>query len=89
MVLVVKNLPANAGNVRDAGSIPGLGRFPGRGNGKSLQYPCLENTMERGAWQATMHREAKSWTRLEVTQHVVYRVLPSPTIYHQIKSVLV
>ena len=67
MVLVVKNLPANAGNVRDAGSIPGLGRFPGRGNGKSLQYPCLENTMERGAWQATMHREAKSWTRLEVT----------------------
>ena len=62
MVLVVKNLPANAGNVRDAGSIPGSGRFPGRGNGNSLQYPCLENTMERGAWQATMHGEAKSWT---------------------------
>ena len=62
MVLVVKNLPANAGNVRDAGSIPGSGRFPGRGNGNSLQYPCLENTTERGAWQATIHGEAKSWT---------------------------
>ena len=62
MVLVVKNLPANAGHVRDAGSIPGSGRFPGRGNGNSLQYPCLENTTERGAWQATMHGEAKSWT---------------------------
>ena len=62
MVLVVKNLPANAGDVRDAGSIPGSGRFPGRGNGNSLQYPCLENTTERGAWQATMHGEAKSQT---------------------------
>ena len=89
MVLVVKNPTANAGDVRDAGSITGSGRFPGRGNGNSFQYPCLENTTERGAWQVTVHGEAKSWTRLEATWHAVYRVLPSPTIYHQIKSVLV
>ena len=56
MVLVVKNLPANAGNVRDAGSIPGSGRFPGRGNGNPLQYACLENPMDIGAWRATVHR---------------------------------
>ena len=43
MVIVVKNLPANAGDIRDAGSIPGLGRFPGKGNGNRLQYSCLEN----------------------------------------------
>ena len=55
MVLVVKNLPANAGDIRDTGSIPGSGRSPGEGNGNSLQYSCLENPMERGAWQATAH----------------------------------
>ena len=49
---LVKNLPANAG---DAGSIPGLGRSPGEGNGNPLQYPCLENPMDRGAWRATVH----------------------------------
>ena len=53
---MVKNLPANAGN---AGSIPGLGRSPGEGNGKPLQYPCLENSMDRGAWQAAVHGVAK------------------------------
>ena len=46
----VKNLPANAGDVRDMGSVPGLGRPPGGGNGNSLQYSCLENPMDRGAW---------------------------------------
>ena len=50
--LVVKNLPTNTGDIRDAGSIPGLGRSPGRGNGYPLQYSCLENPMDREAWQA-------------------------------------
>ena len=59
MVLVVKNPPANAGDARDVGSIPGLGRPPGEGNGSPLQYSCLENSKNRGAWWAT-----KSQTRL-------------------------
>ena len=50
MALVVKNPSTNAGDVRDAGSIPGSGRFPGGGHGNPLQYPCLENPMDRGAW---------------------------------------
>ena len=54
---MVKNPPANAG---DPGSIPGSGRAPGEGNGNPLQYPCLENSMDRGAWQATVHRITKS-----------------------------
>ena len=61
----VKNPPANAGDVRDADSIPGLGRTPGGGHGNPLQYSCLENPMDRGFWQATVHRVAKSWTRLK------------------------
>ena len=64
VVLVVKNLLANARDVGDLGSIPGLGRSPGRGNGKSLQYSCLENPMDRGAWRAIVHGVAKSWTQL-------------------------
>ena len=59
VALVVKKLPANAGEARDAGSIPGWGRSPGVGTGTPLQYSCLENSMGRGAW-----RPAKSWTRL-------------------------
>ena len=62
MVLVVKNLPANAGNPRDTGLIPGLGRSPGGGNDYSLQYCCLENPMDRGAWWATVPGVAKSRT---------------------------
>ena len=54
---VVKNLPANAG---DLGSIPRLGRSPGGGNGDPLQYPCLGNPVDRGAWWATVHGVAKS-----------------------------
>ena len=50
MVLVVKNLPANAGDIRDTGSVSGSGRSPGGGNGHLLQYSCLENPMDRGAW---------------------------------------
>ena len=51
VALVVKNPTANAGDVRDSGSIPGLRRFPGEGNGNPLQYSCLENSMDRGAWK--------------------------------------
>ena len=58
---VVKNLPANAG---DAGSIPGSGRSSGGGDGNPLQYSCLENPMDRGAWQAMVQGVTKSWTRL-------------------------
>ena len=50
MALVVKNLPANEGDLRDQGSIPGRGRFPGEGNGNPLQHSCLENPMDRGSW---------------------------------------
>ena len=65
VALVVKNPPANAGDIRDAGSIPGSGRSPGGGHGNPLQYPCLENPMDRGAWQATVHGVSKSQTRLK------------------------
>ena len=61
---VVKNLPANAGATGDAGSIPGWGRSPGGGNGNPLQYSCLENPRDRGAWCATVHGVAKSQTWL-------------------------
>ena len=54
-MLVVKNLPADAGNIRDRGLIPGSGRSSGEGNGNPLQYSCLENPMDRRAWQATVH----------------------------------
>ena len=65
VALVVKNLLSNAGDIRNAGLIPGSGRFPGEGNGNPLQYSCLENPMERGAWRAIVHRVTKSWTRLK------------------------
>ena len=57
---MVKNLPTNTGDIRDASSIPGSGRSPGGGNGNPLQYSYLENLMDRGAWQATVHGVAKS-----------------------------
>ena len=59
VVPVVKNLPANAGDARDTGSIPGLGRSPGEGNGNPLRYSCLENPMDRRAWWAVIHGVAK------------------------------
>ena len=61
VALVVKNLPANAGDIRDEGWIPGSGRSPGGGNGNSTP----ENSMDRGAWQATVHRVSKSQTQLK------------------------
>ena len=64
--LVVKNPPASAGEVRDMCSVPALGRSPGVGHGNPLQYCCLENPMNRGAWQATVYRVAKSRTWLKL-----------------------
>ena len=60
VALVVKNPPANAGDIRDVGSIPGSGRPPGGGHGSPLQYSYLENPMDRGAWQAAVHGTTKS-----------------------------
>ena len=65
MALVVKNLLINSGDIRDKGLIPGSGRFPGGGLGNSLQYSCLENLKDRRAWQATVHRVAKSQAHLK------------------------
>ena len=59
---MVKNLPANSADVRDAGSIPGSERSPGEGNGNPLRYSCLGNSMDRGAWWITVHKVAKSQT---------------------------
>ena len=64
VMLVLKNLPANAGDIRDVGLIPGSGRSPGGGHGNSLQYSCLENPMDREAWRATVHGVAQSRTQL-------------------------
>ena len=65
VALVVKNLSANAEDIRNVGLIPGLGRSPGEGNGNALQYSFLENPMGREAWKATVHRVAKSQTELK------------------------
>ena len=65
MALAVKNSLANAGDVGDVGSIPGLGRSPGEGNGNPLQYSCLENPMDGGAWQATVDGVTKELDMLE------------------------
>ena len=59
---VLQNLPANAGDIRDTGLIPGSGRFPGGGHSNPFQYSCLENPMDRGAWQVTVHGVAESQT---------------------------
>ena len=64
-MLVVKDLPANAGDIRDMGLIPGSGRSPGGGHGNLFQYSCLENPMDKGAWWATVHGFTKSQTRLK------------------------
>ena len=73
---MVKNLPARAGDTRNVGLIPGLGRSPGGGNGKPLQYSSLENLMDRGAWRATVHGVVKSGTRLKrLSLHAHVRVL--------------
>ena len=63
---MVKNPPDNAEDTRDSGSIPGSERSPGEGNGNPLHYSCLENSMDRGAWQATVHGATES----DMTEHV-------------------
>ena len=75
---MVKNPLANAGDIRDAGSIPGSGRSPGGGHGTPLQYSCLENPMDRGAWLATVHGVTESWTqpsdyatRYNIISHII------------------
>ena len=65
MVLVLKDPPAKAGDVRDVGWIPGSGRSSGGGHGNLLQYSCLENPMGRGAWWSIVHGAAKSQTQLK------------------------
>ena len=63
---MVNNLPSNAGYTRDTDSIPGSGRSPGIGNGNPLQYSCLENSMDRGVWQATVYGVAKNGIQLSM-----------------------
>ena len=77
MVLEVKNLPANAGDIRGPGLIPELGRSPGGGHGNPLQDSCLENSRDRGAWQATVRGVAQSWTRLKRLSTHAHRYLTS------------
>ena len=68
VALVVKSLPASAGDIRDVSSIPGVGRSPGAGNGHPLQYSCLENPVDRGVWRAEVLRVAKSRTGHRITR---------------------
>ena len=76
MVLVVKNLPANVGDVRGVGSTPGLGSLPGEGHGNPLQYSCLENPMDRGAWFATHHPQGcKELDVTDATWHTCVQIL--------------
>ena len=63
---LVKNSPTNARDTRETGLIPGLGRFPGKLNGNPLQYSCLENSMDQGHWQATVHEVVENWKWLSV-----------------------
>ena len=71
---MVKNPPANAGDIRDAGSILGLERYPGEGHDNPLQYSCLENPMDRGAGQATVHGIAKSLTATNKTIFFTFKL---------------
>ena len=91
-MLVVKSLPAKAGDVRDTGLIAGLGRFPGGGNGNPLQYSCLENPMDIGARKVAVHMVTQSQTQLkQVSMHGNWRLelkhgfwgnKIQPTIFH-------
>ena len=80
MALVIKNPPANAGDIGDTGSIPGSGRSPGGGHGNPLQYSCLKNPMDKGSWQSTVHGITKSQIQLKrLSMHAIpfIRVPPS------------
>ena len=67
---MVKNLPASAGDERDLGLIPGLGRSPGEANGNPLQYSCVENPMHSGTWWATVHEVAKRVVKLQNPEEI-------------------
>ena len=82
-MLVVKNSPANAGYIRDAGSVPGLGRSPGGRHGNPLQYSCLENPMDRGTCQATVPRVAQSRTWLKPLSAPVHTHTDTHTDTHR------
>ena len=79
MALVVKNLPPNTRDTRDMGLIPGLGSFPGEGNGNPLQYSCLGNPMGGGAWRASVHEVAKNLTRLSNSTTTNLHFVPKET----------
>ena len=80
MTVVVKNLPVSAGDARDPGLIPGSGRSPGTGNGNPLQCSCLENFLDRGAWQAIVHGVTESWTRLSTARQQQQYVFDDGTL---------
>ena len=81
MVLVVRNPSTNAGDARDEGSIPGLGRCPREGHGNPLQCSCLENPLDGGAWWTTVHKVTKSPTQLKrLNMHVLLLIVISPAI---------
>ena len=92
---MLKNPPANIEDTRDLGSVPGLGRYPGVGNGSPLQYSCLENPLDRGAWLTTLHGVTKSWARLkQLSTHTLAPecftwevIVPCMCIYTQLESV--
>ena len=79
MMLVVKKLPATAEDIRDLGSIPGSGRFPGESHGNPLQYSGLDNPMDRGAWWVTAHGVTQSRTQLsDSAQHTAFCAFTFP-----------
>ena len=81
VALAVKNPPANADDVRDVGSIPELGRHPGGRHGNPFQFSCLENPMDRGAWQALVHRVPKSLTQLnQLSMHAQSHYVPQAKV---------
>ena len=82
MVLAVKNPPANAENLRDLDLIPGSGRSSGEGSGNPLQYSCLENPMDRGAWRATFHRVTQSRTWLKQLSTQAKHMLTMQSSHH-------
>ena len=76
--MVVKNPPANVGDARDVGSLSGLGRFPGGGKGSPLQYSCLENSMNKGAWWATVYRDSEKLDMTERLSSHTHTPTPQP-----------
>ena len=75
VALVVKNSPANEGDVTDVVSVPGSGRSPGEGHGNPFEYPCLEDPMDRGAWRATVHGVTKSQIPLSMLDQLHVKVV--------------